>query len=144
MPEYINAPNCTVLFSEDDTDHEHDNEGIVLGLSGQISKPAQFFDGGDSSVRYVFWGPLNGQISCQELIFDHTSGTPADPDLNTSDVIPSSGGFSAEVKYGGNTVGSYDVCTRMESGPGIVTMAGNVYYQGTTSIRIWDPDISAS
>lgn len=149
MAYYMSAPNCTVQFVENGTTHEHgavgdsgNTAGIVEQIQCQAAKPASFFDGGSSGTRYVFWGDLQGQASCQELEFSHSAQTASSLDLDTDDVIPT--GFSLTINFGGSPIANFSECTAQYDGPGITTRGNAVFYQGTTTIQIFDPDISGS
>lgn len=147
MAYYMSAPNCTVQFVENGKTHEHGNlgdgtEGIVEQIRGTASKPASFFDGGSNGTRYVFWGDLQGNASCQELEFTHSEATASAIDLTTEDVFPD--GFSLTINFGGSPVVKFSECSGQYDGPGITTRGNAIFYQGTTTIRIYDPDITAS
>lgn len=141
MPYYLDAPSISVTFTYDSTDVTHDSEGIVEDIQCQVQRPVQFFDGGSASTRFVIWGPLQGQAACTKLQFSHTSDAGTALELTTDDVLPDPG-FAFSITFGSTTVASFSECIGQYDGPGITNYGGTVFYQGTTTIRIFDPNIT--
>lgn len=151
---YIPAPNCSVSFAStaagtaDTLATVRDSNAIFDSLQGSCQAPIVFYDGGNATDRYVFFGEMKGSLQISDLEFTMSSGTPTDLDtdeITTDDVLlTNENELSITVNFGTNPLLVFTKCSALFSYPDVQQIGETVIARGNYPYRIWDPDSEAA